>query len=134
MATVTQDWLESLSFKQQTVLLTALRGCDGISKEDCTKKLVRDLRRVILKDAAPTAGQFMSVCKLTDVLPLVDNMDMYPMHWLMHYIHAVEIVGYNHPDFGIKNKYHNMYLSLVDGLHLQPETKEQNDTRLKDLL
>jgi len=43
MHCVVQKWVftDNISLKQQTVLLSALRGCDGQSKYDISKKFVR---------------------------------------------------------------------------------------------
>ncbi len=45
---VLQAWTFDLSFMQQTVLLTAVRGPDGIPKYGCVKMLLRWYRRCIL--------------------------------------------------------------------------------------
>lgn len=39
MPSVVKLWVSELSFKQQTVLLSALRGCDGRSKKDISKAI-----------------------------------------------------------------------------------------------
>lgn len=48
---VLQDWVLGLSFMQQTVLLTAIRGPDGVAKYGPTKMLLRWYRRCILLSA-----------------------------------------------------------------------------------
>lgn len=45
---VVLPWVATLSFKEQTVLLSALRGCDGIDKEDISKQFTRKFRAAIL--------------------------------------------------------------------------------------
>lgn len=51
MVSVVQDWLSELSMKQQTVLLAAFRGCDGLSKHDPSKHFTKIMRGSILKNA-----------------------------------------------------------------------------------
>lgn len=42
---VVQDWVsEKLTWKQQTVLFCALRGCDTAEKNDPAKAIIRNLR------------------------------------------------------------------------------------------
>lgn len=53
---VVRPWLADLTYKQQTVLLSAIRGCDGAAKEDMNKKFVRAYRSVLLHNAAPRPG------------------------------------------------------------------------------
>lgn len=43
-----QDWVSDLTLMQQSVLLTALRGPDGIDKNHVSKLLIRWLRRCVL--------------------------------------------------------------------------------------
>jgi hypothetical protein len=96
---VIHPWLDDLTMKQQTVLLSVIRGCDGVPKDDISKKFVRAYRSVILQDAAPSGhGRFMKTeITKADMDSFLKAPDVYPMHWLFHFLHAVEIVGYNYP-------------------------------------
>lgn len=51
MPSVTQDWVQDLTMMQQSVLLTAVRGPDGIQKYSPTKYLLRWYRRCVLLSA-----------------------------------------------------------------------------------
>ena len=138
MKRVVLPWLSGLSLKQQTVLLTALRGCDGVPKEDISKKFVRVYRSLILKNAEEGFDRdidhhFMKE-QITDsdVTEFLGHLDHYYMHWLTHFIYAIEIVGYNHPVSTIRQWWSCLYLGLVSAIHLSPESKEDNDYRLRD--
>lgn len=48
---VTQDWVHDIPFMQQTVLLTAIRGPDGVAKYHDVKYLLRWYRRCVLLSA-----------------------------------------------------------------------------------
>lgn len=61
MATVLQPWVSELTLMQQTVLLTAIRGPDGLPKYGPTKQLLRWYRRCVLISA-------MDQCVLQDPL------------------------------------------------------------------
>ncbi len=129
---VVHPWLDDLTMKQQTVLLSALRGCDGVSKDDVSKVLVRAFRSIVLQNAAPT-GRFMHDNVAPEQIELFCHApDVYPMHWLMHFIHAIEIVGYNYPIVETREWWYRLYLRLTTALHFNPETMEQNDLSLKD--
>lgn len=133
---VVKDWLiEHCSFKQQTVLLSALRGCDGIAKEDPTKTLTRHFRSVILKDAHSNAreGSFMKPIGINEAwCRFLEQPDRYPVHWLMHFMHAVEIVGYYHPHQITRAYWFDAYVCMCKMLHVNPETKQQLEERLAD--
>lgn len=51
MPSVLQPWVHDLTFMQQSVLLTAVRGPDGLPKYDPPKKLLRFFRRSFLISA-----------------------------------------------------------------------------------
>jgi hypothetical protein len=48
---VLQEWVEQLSFMQQSVLMTAVRGPDGLPKNHVSKLMLRWLRRCFLLSA-----------------------------------------------------------------------------------
>ncbi len=131
---VTQEWIDILTLKQQTVLLSALRGCDGVAKHDISKKFVRKFRSTILINAENTNNAEFMKDEVTDedIYTFTKQPDTYHFHWLMHFIHAVEIIGYNHPNKEISEWWKSFYYKLSDMLHMNPETKEQNNKRLID--
>jgi hypothetical protein len=142
---------------QQTVLLTAVRGPDGIAKYHPCKFLLRWFRRCTLISSLdgivlatpfdPGGGSFMG-CSFepsiagfdgvwTEIMDdLVSNylraLDELPHHFQLHFMHAAEIVGYKHPDPEIRAWWNKTYQRLVHDMHLWPETEEQMDLRLGD--
>lgn len=48
---VLQEWVQRLSFMQQSVLIASMRGPDGIEKNHISKLLIRWLRRCVLYSA-----------------------------------------------------------------------------------
>lgn len=160
-ATVLQRWVEDLSFMQQTVLLAAVRGPDGVPKYGPTKMLLRWYRRCVLLSAMDRAvlstpfqsggGSFTGpsfdwtvardneghALDWRDMMHVIvgdylRELDAIPHHFQLHFMHAIEIVGYKHPDELIREWWHSTYLRLVHDMHLWPETEEQLDKRLGD--
>lgn len=156
---VLQPWVSKLSLMQQTVLLTAIRGPDTVSKYHPSKYLLRWYRRCVLYSALDRkilttpieagGGSFTgpSIEKFEQAdLPkgawrefmdgVVDeymrSLDELPHHFQMHFLHACEIVGYKHPDKWISHWWQRMYVRLVNDLHLQPESEAAMDERLGD--
>lgn len=136
---VVQEWVgERLSFRAQTVLLSALRGCDGKPKEDPSKPLTRFLRKSVLKNAEPYVdaddNTFMGVSVELDshIRAFLGDLDHYPMHFLMHFAHATQLVGYYHPDEQTRVFWYGMYEHIVHAFHLNVETEEHNEYRLRD--
>lgn len=141
------SWLGEISLMQQTVLLTALRGPDGITKDHPVKRLLRWYRRCVLLDAftgkqcvdssAPGGGSFMGPSiGGAEVYRYIDeylrHIDELPHHFQLHFMHAVEILGYKYPDDKLRCWWHEFYKAIVSDMHLNIETEEQMDTRLGD--
>lgn len=150
---VLQDWVAGLPMMQQTVLLTAVRGPDGLPKYHPTKLVLRWYRRCILLSAldgkvlcAPwdqNGGSFTGPsCELTGepwpvqmdrrITDYLRALDEVPHHFQLHLLHAIEILGYKHPEQHIRDWWWRVYERLVHDMHLWPETEEQMDARLGD--
>jgi hypothetical protein len=156
MTNVTQTWTQQLPMMQQTVLLTALRGPDGMPKYGGgAKMLLRWYRRCVLLSALDgrvllnpyeqNGGSFTgpSIDEPDDLDCWSDRMqvhvndymrqlDALPHHYQMHFMHAVEILGYKHPGSEIRLFWNRLYIRLVHDMHAWPETEEQLDDRLGD--
>lgn len=142
MPVVTQEWTHEIPMMQQTVLLTAIRGPDGLPKYGCVKMLLRWFRRCVLLSATDNrtltdpcdlnGGSFTgpSVVPAEELWEQAMNMivdeylqelDGVPHHFQTHFLHAAEIVGYKHPDERIRNWWNVVYQRLVLDMHLRPE-------------
>lgn len=154
MKSVTQEWTHSLSMMQQTVLLTSVRGPDGIAKYGAVKMLLRWFRRCTLISALDgevltspwdsRGGSFtgpslsgipkeeweQEMDKIVD--EYLQTTDALPHHFQLHLLHAAEIVGYKHPDVRIRAWWCRLYRRLVNAFHLHPETELEMDQRLGD--
>jgi hypothetical protein len=134
MAGVLQDWVSELPLMQQSTLITALRGVDGVGKENPSKKLTRALRSIVCVDAQPdTEHSFMNISNLIstkDLKDFLEDIDPYPIHFVLHLLFAIEIVGYKHPDRKVRGFYLAAYERIVYALHLNPETEDQLNQRL----
>lgn len=133
---VTKSWIKDLTWKQQTVLLTAIRGCDNRPVTDPAKPIIREYRSIILHDAVPkenTDNGFMHKFTQEEREKFIDTVEEYPTHWFTHFLHAVEIVGYKHPDKDIRERWNKLYNSLCENvLHVNPERERQLNERLED--
>lgn len=151
---VLQAWTFDISFMQQTVLLTAVRGPDGLPKYGGVKMLLRWYRRCILLSSLdgcvldnphdPRGGSFMGPSyyggadvswqgMMNEILSTyIKELDAIPHHFQLHLMHAFEIVGYKHPDPAIAEWFRLAYHRLVNDMHLWPETEQQLDARLND--
>ena len=155
---ITQAWTHELSAMQQTVLITAVRGPDGIPKYHAVKYLLRWYRRCVLRSSLdgcildnphdPRGGSFMGPSyNVSAAAPLsrpwghemsrqvseyLRALDELPQHFQLHLMHATEIVGYKHPDLVIREFWSETYLRLVNDMHGWPESEAELDARLGD--
>ena len=139
---------------QQTVLLTAIRGPDGLPKYGPVKMLLRWYRRCILycsfghiamthpraQGGGSFTGPSIGFNGEKDWRPAMDDLvseylqilDAVPHHFQLHFMHGTEILGYKYPDLMIGTWWHKVYLRLVRDMHLEPEIQQVMDTRLSD--
>lgn len=142
---VLQPWVDDLTFMQQSVLITAVRGPDTLSKEHVAKSLLRWYRRCILYCAfghkvitdpyEKGGGSFTGPCKnnINDIMiEYLKSVDEIPHHFHLHLIHASEIIGYKHPDLVIRKWWNDFYIKAVNDMHMNIETEEEMDYRLGD--
>lgn len=146
--TVLQLWVEQLTHMQQSVLLAAIRGPDGIKKDHVVKQILRWYRRCILFCAfekivhktpnEPCGGSFTGAIqwRMDEGMELVKeylrHVDELPHHFQLHLMHAAEILGYKHPDSVLSEWWFNFYLAIVNDAHLCPESREAMERRLGD--
>lgn len=156
-----QKWILRLPVMQQSVLMSAVRGPDGIPKYHPVKFLHRWFRRCVLKSAMdgcvlkdpyssnggsftgpsivlPAAMSMMETAPQWEegmddlVSKYLQSVDELPHHFHLHFMHAAEIIGYKHDDDRIRTWWKLMYWRLVKDMHLTPETCEELDFRLSD--
>lgn len=140
MSSILRPWVEQLSRRKQAVLLAAIRGCDGAPKGDPSKAMLWALRWDVLFPDDPNADPFNTKTFMGYKLDLhqkqiefLSSLDQYPFHFVMHFFHACEIIGYEHPDSKLSLYYQGLYNRFcIDHLHTNPETHEQMNHRLKD--
>ena len=146
---VLQDWVMELTCMQQSVLITAVRGPDGIKKNHPVKVLLRWFRRCTLLSAftrsvienpyEPGGGSFTGpvdngICNdLPHAFQLyLESVDELPHHFQLHFMHAAEILGYKHPNLDIRNWWNEVYKAIVNDAHLFIESEKLMDIRLGD--
>lgn len=141
------EWMASLTMQQQSVLVLAARGPDGIAKVHPCKDIVRAYRGTVLKAArfgrllrwGEIADSFMSMDLIADrhswaraMKAFFEVVDSLPHHYYLHLAHGAEILGYKHPDLDVRAAWNWFYLKSCEDMHLTPETEEEMDNRLSD--
>jgi len=125
------DWTSELSFKQQSVLLSSLRGPDHTYCPNI-KKVTKWIRGILQNNADPSKN-YMARGELPHPKELEKEIEFCSVHYATHLLHALEIIGYKHSDemvSGQANRYYTYFTSEI--FHLNPETSEQLSKRLED--
>jgi hypothetical protein len=132
---VVRSWvIDHCTWKEQTVLLCAMRGPDAGGSPEI-KAVVRWLRRTVLQNAAPVKTFMEAVAwprfaDLTAARPLAP--DTLPVHYLGHLMRACQVIGYRHPEPKIAGRAESAYVDLCKFLHVEPETPKSTTLRLAD--
>lgn len=125
-----QKWVQKLTWKEQSSILTAIRGSDALYNEN-VRSLVRWLRRVTLKDA-DVNGNFVHFGKLPTEKDLKPSLEYMTVHFVSHLMHALEIIGYKSKSDANAQIAFEFYLQICKVLHCNPETLDEMNVRLKD--
>ena len=143
MQSVLQDWVIELPLRFQGTLLTAVRGCDDEPKQwnrtgvaySPGRRLTAFIRYCFMNPADPReVGREEGAFFMPDPpSPFkASEFGHLPQHWYSHVMHALEIIGYHHPDLRLAGEATILYLQMVKNLHLNPESEEQQWDRLTE--
>jgi hypothetical protein len=127
---VLQDWMGELPWKQQSVIISSLRGPDT-SRPASVKVITRWLRGITQNNADPSTD-YMRNLPFLSLEDFQRDLEYCTMHYYCHLMHAMEIIGYNHPEEQTKDIALGYYAAMVEFLHLNPETKDELNSRLED--
>lgn len=138
MPSILQPWVEKLGLRHQGVLLGAVRGPDGVSRECPAKALVRSYRAAVLvchcgdpakaKSYIEEVGYDELIARMSAVAKSHDDL---PHHFLLHLVHAAEIVGYKGPRPGLVSvAWGWFYQKMCHKFHVTAETEAELDLRL----
>lgn len=131
---ILQDWVMALGLRFQGTLVSAVRGADGVSKDDPIKLLTRSYRDAVLVafDTKPSSfiDKVSNEVVENRMKMVLDSFDQHNWHYLSHLLNAVEILGYYHPDMDTQLQWNWFYNKMVKKMHLRAETKEELEKRL----
>jgi hypothetical protein len=137
MASVIRSWVSDLGNRHQVALLTAMRGCDYIQRDNSARPIVRALRFAVMDMGGETplavTNDFLSLSlEWADIAAFLKDWDRYPVHFLHHLMHACEVAAYKHPDRDLAAAFMSVYRGLILNLHVTAETEAEMDNRLND--
>lgn len=122
---VFKEWVIKLPWRMQSVLMTATRGPDGPQRYFHIKVLNRWMRDKLFNDADPS-NPFIIRYDDPNPIDIIDaigqELEYTTVHYYSHVIHALEIIGYEHPDDDVAQPAYKLYCELGPTLmHMEPE-------------
>lgn len=143
MKSVLQDWAMCLPLRFQGVLLTAVRGCDLEEKQwtrtgvaySPGRRLTAYIRWCFMnpadsREVDSEEGAFFMSTPPDPFKP--SQFGHLPLHWYSHVMHALEIIGYCHPDSQTSGCAFLLYEAMVRALHLNIESASEMHKRLTE--
>lgn len=132
-----------LPLREQGTMMTAVRGCDSEPKQWTStgvayspgRRLTAFIRWCFMVPADPREvdsqeGAFMMSTPPEPFKP--SEFGHLPQHWYSHVMHALEVIGYRHPDENIKIVANDLYIAMVHNMHLDCEPKGNMIHRLSE--
>jgi len=118
MGSVLKDWVSELPWKEQTALISAIRGHDSGS-EELTKPLVKFVRYVVLNNADKKTNFMVNDLPKVEVakelikqLIALDELGVISEHWMHHYVNACKVITRGHPVVEVRNYFFIMLSPL----------------------
>lgn len=136
MKSVLQEWVMELPLREQGTLLTSIRGCDLTPKlpyNSPERQIVGWIRYCVLNAADPREIRIIGAFFQTECPDFKwSEFGHYPLHWVSHILHTLEVIGYRHPSPVRAMMARTLYFRGVESLHLNPESFEQMIKRLSE--
>lgn len=140
MTSIFLEWTTKIGLRHQGVLVSAMRGCDTAPRHDPSKLAQRILRASVLM---PHAGRLVNPASYITqepdnekwwdaVNPFLYSWDHYPNHYVWHFIHAAEVIGYLAPDEHPihASRWRRFYFAACAKQHVAPESEREMNKRL----
>lgn len=130
---VQRPWISVLPWKMQTVLNQGLRAPDTHYCR-AIKIVCRWMRSVVLQNADKDHTFMCSKKELPVIEDIENEINYCTVHCATHFLYAIEIIAYKHPDKETRRIALNYYRGIAAELwHFNLETEKELDVRLADV-
>lgn len=119
MSFVLQEWLKNVPWKQQSILISGLRGPDT---SHCikVKEITRWMRKVSQKGADPSQS-YMAPTKLPTTDEIEKEIEFCTCHFAHHFSGALRVIAIHHPNSDVRDyAYKIQYFVANEVFHFAP--------------
>lgn len=117
---VLQRWVEVLPWKQQSILLSGMRGPDS-ANVPAIKAVNRWMRTVSQHNADPSKD-YMKQAPLPSPEDMCAELEFLPCHYVHHLADSLAVVAYNHPNIEARQTAYAFHAHIAEELfHFLPE-------------
>lgn len=134
---VLQSWLEKIPIRMQSTLVLGLRGPDDFGHSPNIKMIIRWMRGLTYKPGNPeNFAEFMEVKLPPRIIEKSDTareLEYRTIHFYSHLMHALEVIGYCHPEHMVAKHALTLFSDMCHLLHLEPEPIDVFQYRLRTM-
>lgn len=128
---VLQVWVENLPWKQQSILISGMRGPD-VANVPAIKSINRWMRTVSQQNADPSKD-YMKQAELPEPTKLCDELEFLTCHYVHHLADALAVISYGHPHIQPAQIAYAYHAHIAEELfHFLPELPEVFRWRHRD--
>ncbi len=125
---VVRSWSFELSWKEQTVLLTSLRGPDGLASEG-VRDIIRWIRSTLIFNADATSGYMIEELRPNWRL----GSDLGPPHFIEHLLLCLKVIERRHPTLIVRERAESfrahLKVAFKELYHEEPRDEEPESRR-----
>lgn len=129
---VLQPWLGEIPIRMQSTLLLGLRGPDTHACPN-VKRITRWLRGLTFVPGNPdNVREFMGEMppRIEEKGPTAKELEFCSQHFYSHLMHALEVVGYRHPNTEVRSQAYWLFFDMCSLMHLPVELPYDFEHRL----
>lgn len=118
-------WVQELPWKQQSILLSGLRGPDA-SKLASVKHVCKWIRAISQQNADPSKPYMNTDARrLPDAVDVVNELEYLPCHYVHHLADACAVIAYGAPSQNDRFYAYEIHALIAEELfHFVPESAE----------
>lgn len=127
---VLKEWMNKLTFCEQSTIISSFRTPDGIYAHNI-RIFTKWMRAISQNDGKDSDYMYINTIATINESKLLDELKLCSLDYAIHFLQALEVIGFKHPDFEVSRVAKAFYINLVRMLNFNPELPDQMTSRLQ---